>query len=336
MSSLKSISIIRAESNSNSQKHTVIYPVRRSGMILTPSFSPAFRFQSSIHCSRPANCRFTLVRPASSQSQNVAIPITASSQARKLKGSNASISVLLIFLMTTLKSSSVIRGSNISGYKLAKVGAKSPFCIQSRFMRIIRVVSYNGESSGTCGFGWGKHGCEGPQGISEALSSISSPSPLVVLECIDVLREFGSDARVGGGIFPFAPASVSCKLGLGKGARWPPSAGSSLGISSLGVGGCEVIGRLLRSRGSPMLVRLLSAPVERSTKRDDGAGLWRLRRCSGRVNRGYSSRVPVLGKLSPNWKCCTGTFGGTGVRGVRGKEFCGFHNRELGGRGVLM
>lgn len=166
--------------------------------------------------------------------------------------------------------------------------------------------------------------------MSEALSSMSSPSPLVVLECIEVGREVGSDARLGSGLFPFAPASRSCILGLGMGARLAPSADSSLGMATLGVGGCEVTGRLLRSRGRPMLVRLLSGPVDRSTTRDDGAGLWRLRRCSGRVNRGYSSRVPGRCGLSPNWERCTGTLGRTGARG---DELTGFHRREAGRRG---
>src|SRR4051812_15020518 len=61
--------------------HTVRYPVLLNGIIRTPSLSPTFRFQSSIHFSSAASLFLIAVMPASSHSQNVATPITASSQA---------------------------------------------------------------------------------------------------------------------------------------------------------------------------------------------------------------------------------------------------------------
>ena len=89
--------------------------------------------------------------------------------------------------------------------------------------------------------------------------------------------------------------------------------------------------RLLRSLGNPILVRPLSPPVERSTTREEGAMLWRLRRCSGSVRRGYSSRPSVgIGRPSAICGCWTGTFGR--VR-LRGEELMGFHSREAGARG---
>jgi hypothetical protein len=124
----------------------------------------------------------------------VATPMTASSHARKVKGSKAATSESLIFLTKSRNSSSLTRGSRISGYKLANVGARSPLTIQSRFMRMILVVSYSSLLSGTWGFGWGKQGCEGPQGNSEA----SSPSPAVLwllLLLSEVLALSGNEAR---------------------------------------------------------------------------------------------------------------------------------------------
>lgn len=129
----------------------------------------------------------------------------------------------------------------------------------------------------------------------------------------------------------FMPPSGSSACGIGMGASWPTVAGagsSSTGMLSLGVAGCESMGKLLRSRGRAMLVRRLSVPAERSTSREEGAGLWRLRRCSGRVKSGYSSRVG--GRASPSWGCCTGTLGSASVRG---DELTGFHRRDAGGRG---
>jgi hypothetical protein len=89
---------------------------------------------------------------------------------------------------------------------------------------------------------------------------------------------------------------------------------------------------LLRSRGRPMLVRLLimlSSPVERSTASDDGARLWR---CCGSVSSGYSSRSPAAaggggdtGRLGYEGNCWTAR--------VRGDEFTGFQSLEAGGRG---
>lgn len=67
--------------------------------------------------------------------------MTASNHARKVKGSNAAMRESLIFLTRTRKSSSVRRGSRISGYRFANVGARSPLTIQSRLMRMMRVVS---------------------------------------------------------------------------------------------------------------------------------------------------------------------------------------------------
>ena len=121
----------------------------------------------------------------------------------------------------------------------------------------------------------------------------------------------------------------------GAGSRCPAEGGSCSGImrAGFGVREGESIGRLLRSRGKPTLVRLLSPPVERSTTRDEGAGLWRLRRCSGRVRRGYSSRVSTVvvrgRRLSASSGCWTGMFGRARVRG---EELTGFHRREAGGR----
>lgn len=138
------------------------------------------------------------------------------------------------------------------------------------------------------------------------------------------------EARCGDVFMDFPPASMSLwETGIGR--SFSKGAGScSTGIVSLGVAGCEFGGRLLRSRGSAMLVRLrwLSPPAERSTKREDGAGLWRLWRCSGRVNSGYSSTVG--GRASLSWGCCTGKLGSVGVRG---DELTGFHRRDAGGRG---
>lgn len=78
-------------------------------------------------------------------------------------------------------------------------------------------------------------------------------------------------------------------------------------------------------------MRLLSPPVERSTTREEGATLCRLRRCSGSVSRGYSSR-PSLGLKAPSpiCGCSTGTLGSARLRG---EELTGFHSREAGGRG---
>ena len=49
---------------------------------------------------------------------------------------------------------------------MLNVGARSPQGRYVRGMRIIRVVRWRGEERGTCGFGCGKQGWEGPQGIS--------------------------------------------------------------------------------------------------------------------------------------------------------------------------
>jgi hypothetical protein len=89
--------------------------------------------------------------------------------------------------------------------------------------------------------------------------------------------------------------------------------------------------RLFRSLGNPILVRPLSPPVERSTTREERVMLWRLRRCSGSVRRGYSSRPSVgLGRPSTICGCWTGTFGRARLRG---EELTGFHSREAGARG---
>lgn len=108
---------------------------------MTASFSPTSLFQRSIQLSSSFSCLLTPDMPTSSHSQKVATPRTESSQARKVKGSKAATSESLIFLMSSRKSSSATRGSRISGYRLAKVGARSPLTIQSRLMRMILVVS---------------------------------------------------------------------------------------------------------------------------------------------------------------------------------------------------
>ncbi|KAH8633247.1 hypothetical protein IG631_11881 [Alternaria alternata] len=264
------------------------------------------RFQSSIQRSSSANCFFTPVNPASSHSQKVAMPMTVSRQARKVKGSKASIRVSLIFLISIRKSSSVTSGSNISGYRLANVGARSPLVIQSRFMRMIRVVLYSSESSGTCGFGWGKQGCEGPHGNSDAASASSSPADPDRREPSEVRRELGRETRDS---MPGCCCCCSCRCWWLRPASMSLStcgAGDTLSLgfapeamAGPGVGGWDSCW-LLRSRGRAMLVRplMLSSHVERWTARELGTGLWRLRRCSGRDSRGYSSRPSSLAPTS--------------------------------------
>src|SRR5690242_15194637 len=65
---------------------SVRYPVLRNEIILTPSFSPTLRFQTSIHFSKSASCFLTCVRPRSSQIQHVATPSTESAHERKVVG----------------------------------------------------------------------------------------------------------------------------------------------------------------------------------------------------------------------------------------------------------
>src|ERR1700761_4444976 len=133
----------------NGRGLTLRYPVLLNGMITTASVLPISLFQFEIHFSSFSSFDLTAVRPRSSHSQNVATPRIASVQALTLQGLKASMSSVFMCLMILLNSSSVMCGSRISGYRLLNVGAKSPFCIQSLRILIMRVVWYNGESRGT-------------------------------------------------------------------------------------------------------------------------------------------------------------------------------------------
>ena len=153
------------------------------------------------------------------------------------------------------------------------------------------------------------------------------------VECNDPGRdEEGRAARPEVVLLALRPASgslgrcgdagrVSFVLSLREGDRPPDGAAScSIGMGCFGVTGEFSISNppipgclpplRSRSRGSPILVLPLSPPVERSTPRKSSAkdaltGLWRLLRCSGSVNNGYSSRVSgatdlVMGS-GPSW-----------------------------------
>jgi len=142
---------------SNLQQHTVIYPVRLKGTILggtAPSTRPSdfsmSRFHCSIHFSSFLSRDLTPVRPKSSHNHPVATPSMPSRIFLQLYGLKIGMSSPFNFSITRRNSCSVTpAGSNISGYRLEKVGAKSPSISQSRRTRMMRVLAYSGESTGT-------------------------------------------------------------------------------------------------------------------------------------------------------------------------------------------
>ena len=104
----------------------------------------------------------------------------------------------LTSLIRTLNCCSPTHGPRISGYILEKVGARSPAGSQSRLMRIILVEEAKGDVRGTCGFGWGKQGCVGPQGISSGLADEVSGGGNPVSRS-DVCILLGNSGDFGGG-----------------------------------------------------------------------------------------------------------------------------------------
>lgn len=129
-------------------------------------------FHRSSHLSRLASLAFAPVKPKSSHNHPVTRPRIPSTIFRGLYGLYIGTSSEFSLSMTRRNSTSDRpAGSRISGYMFENVGARSPSSNQSRFILIIRVFTYSGESTGTWGFRCGKHGCCGPHSSSSACSS---------------------------------------------------------------------------------------------------------------------------------------------------------------------
>jgi hypothetical protein len=169
--------------------------------------------------------------------------------------------------------------------------------------------------------------------VSSLSGALAVPTRERRFEWTELRLESGREAREVEFFSGRGPDSGSAVLWEGSGTSSMPAAfvaSCSMPMGSFSVGGAESRARLRRSRGSPMLVRPLSPPVLRSTIREEGATLWRLRRCSGRVRSGYSSRPSVLREPSASCGWMTGRLGRAKARG---EELTGFHRREAGARG---
>ncbi|KAL4991999.1 hypothetical protein BDW68DRAFT_118054 [Aspergillus falconensis] len=256
-----------------------MYAVLLKPQIRTPSLAPTSRFHFSNHSSTRLRWLLMPGAPISSQIHPVISPIAPSIQLRKLNGLNALISSSFTVAMMRLNSCSGSNGSRISGYRFEYVGARSPLTIQSRRIRIIRVVRYSSDPGGTCGLICGKQGWAGPQASSSATSgSFGCPE----FDGIDAIAD--CDRR--------ECCDSTCR------GRSSPTVRSALAAVSI-TSGTSSNAPLCRPRGTAMLDRPLSDSCWlRSTARLFGDGVSRLRRRSGIVSNGYASRCRPSGRLS--------------------------------------